>query len=108
MAGIVAALESHDDVGLFRQPIDDLAFPFVAPLGADDDNIGHSRVFPSQPSFHASAIGSERQPTSGSKSPADLSKSRARPKIAAAARSHARQLNRIKEAGDLGKQEGHL
>jgi hypothetical protein len=41
-------LEAHDDVGLFRQPVDDLAFPFVAPLGADDDNIGHSRVFPLQ------------------------------------------------------------
>ena len=41
MAGIVAALEAHDDVGLLRQPVDDLALPFVAPLGADDDNIGH-------------------------------------------------------------------
>ena len=41
MAGIVAALEAHDDVGLLRQPVDDLALPFVTPLGADDDNIGH-------------------------------------------------------------------
>ena len=41
MAGIVAALEAHDDVGLLRQPVDDLALPLVAPLGADDDNIGH-------------------------------------------------------------------
>jgi hypothetical protein len=41
MAGIVAALEAHDDIGLLRQPVDDLALPFVAPLGADDDNIGH-------------------------------------------------------------------
>ena len=48
MAGIVAALEAHDDVGLLRQPVDDLALPFVAPLGADDDDIGHSRVFPLQ------------------------------------------------------------
>src|ERR1700680_2142703 len=46
MAGIVAALEAHDNVGLLRQPVDDLALPFVAPLGADDDNIGHSRIFP--------------------------------------------------------------
>src|ERR1700704_5632159 len=41
MAGIVAALEAHDDIGLLRQPVDDLALPLVAPLGADDDNIGH-------------------------------------------------------------------
>src|SRR5262249_18077099 len=43
MAGVVAALEAHDDVGLFRQPVDDLALPFVTPLGADDDNISHFR-----------------------------------------------------------------
>src|SRR4030088_3498816 len=48
MAGIMAALEAHDDVGLLRQPVDDLALPFVAPLGADDDDIGHSRIFPLQ------------------------------------------------------------
>ena len=41
MAGIVTALEAHDDIGLLRQPVDDLALPLVAPLGADDDNIGH-------------------------------------------------------------------
>jgi hypothetical protein len=41
VAGIVAAPEAHDDVGLLRQPVDDLALPLVAPLGADDDNIGH-------------------------------------------------------------------
>ncbi len=43
VAGIVAALEADDDVGLLRQPVDDLAFSFVAPLGADDNNIGHGR-----------------------------------------------------------------
>ena len=48
MAGIVAALEAHDDVGLLRQPVDDLALPFVAPLGADDDNIGHFESVPLQ------------------------------------------------------------
>ena len=47
MAGIVAALEAHDDVGLLRQPVDDLALPLVAPLGADDDNIGHFADVPS-------------------------------------------------------------
>ena len=42
--GIVAALEAHDDIGLDRQPVDDLAFSFIAPLGADDDNIGHAEA----------------------------------------------------------------
>jgi len=47
MTSIVAALEAHDDVGLLRQPVDDLALPLVAPLGADDDNIGHFADIPS-------------------------------------------------------------
>ncbi len=47
VAGIVAALETHDDVSLLRQPVDDLALPLVAPLGADDDNIGHFADVPS-------------------------------------------------------------
>ena len=41
VAGIVPALEAHDDVGLLGQPIDDLALPFVAPLGADHDHVRH-------------------------------------------------------------------
>ena len=40
--GIVAALEAGDDVRPFRQPIDDLAFSFIAPLGADYRYVGHS------------------------------------------------------------------
>src|SRR5271156_4518879 len=44
MAGVMAALEPHDNVGADRQPIDDLALSFVAPLGADNDNIGHRRL----------------------------------------------------------------
>jgi hypothetical protein len=47
MAGIVPALKADDDVGLFGQPIDDLAFAFVAPLGADHDNICHEEMSPS-------------------------------------------------------------
>src|ERR1700719_4803431 len=46
MAGIVASLEADDDVGLLRQPIDDLAFAFVPPLGADHDNICHEELSP--------------------------------------------------------------
>ena len=41
MAGVMAALETNDDVGGERQPVDDLALPFVAPLGADNNDIGH-------------------------------------------------------------------
>jgi len=43
MAGIMPALETHHDIGALRQPIDDLALAFVAPLGADDHDIGHVR-----------------------------------------------------------------
>ncbi len=41
MAGIVAALEAHHDIRPRRQPVDDLAFALVAPLGADNDHISH-------------------------------------------------------------------
>ena len=41
VAGIVAALEAHDDVGALRQPVDDLALALVAPLGADHHHIRH-------------------------------------------------------------------
>ena len=46
MAGIVAALEAHDDVGLLGQPVDDLAFAFVAPLGSDHHDIRHRGSLP--------------------------------------------------------------
>jgi hypothetical protein len=44
MAGVVAALEAHHDIGALRQPIDDLALALVAPLGADDHDIGHCLI----------------------------------------------------------------
>ena len=44
MAGVVAALEAHHDIGLERQPIDDLALAFVAPLGADHHHIRHRSI----------------------------------------------------------------
>jgi len=44
MAGIMAALEAHHDIGALRQPIDDLALAFVTPLGADDHDIGHVKI----------------------------------------------------------------
>ena len=39
VAGIVAALEPHDALRVLGQPVDDLAFPLVAPLGPDDDDV---------------------------------------------------------------------
>ena len=44
MAGVMTALEADDDVGADRQPVDDLTFAFVAPLGADHHDIGHRRL----------------------------------------------------------------
>ena len=41
VAGVMPALEPHDHVGLLRQPVDDLAFALVAPLGAHDNHIRH-------------------------------------------------------------------
>ena len=41
MARIVTALASHDDIGVGGEHIDDLPLPFVAPLRADQDRVGH-------------------------------------------------------------------
>ncbi len=41
MPGVMAALEAHHHVGAARQPVDDLALAFVAPLGADDGDVSH-------------------------------------------------------------------
>ena len=40
--GIVAPLKANDEVAFRTEHIDDLALSFVAPLGADDDYIGHA------------------------------------------------------------------
>ena len=57
VAGVVAALEAHDHVGAARQPVDDLALAFVAPLGADDGDVSH--VVPSCCAARA-ALGAKR------------------------------------------------
>ena len=41
VAGIRASLVAGDDVGLLGEHVDDLPFPFVAPLGAEDHLDGH-------------------------------------------------------------------
>src|SRR3546814_3637522 len=48
MAGIMPALETDDDIGSLRKPVDNLSLSLVAPLGADHGHIGHSsaiRIF---------------------------------------------------------------
>jgi adenylosuccinate synthase len=45
MASVVSALEAHDDIRLLREPVDDLALAFVAPLGADNHHACHGRLF---------------------------------------------------------------
>ncbi|GEL41130.1 hypothetical protein MEX01_17210 [Methylorubrum extorquens] len=40
----MTALEADDDIGLLREPIDDLALALVAPLGAYDDDVRHARL----------------------------------------------------------------
>jgi len=48
VAGVVAALKTDDALRAFRQPIDNLAFAFIAPLGTDDDDVlAHCGVRPS-------------------------------------------------------------
>ena len=42
MAGVVPALIAGDDIEMFGQEINDLAFAFITPLSADDYNyFGH-------------------------------------------------------------------
>ena len=45
MARIVAALEAHNRIGAAGEPIDNLAFAFIAPLGADYCYISHGYTF---------------------------------------------------------------
>ena len=42
MTGIAAPLEPDDQVGLRRQDVDDFPFSLVAPLGADQNGVGHN------------------------------------------------------------------
>src|SRR5690606_25152439 len=41
MPGIVAALETNDDIGALGKPVDNLALALVAPLGADHHYVRH-------------------------------------------------------------------
>ena len=42
MAGIGTTLETHDDIRIERQKINNLGFSFIAPLGADHNTICHN------------------------------------------------------------------
>jgi hypothetical protein len=39
--GVVPALAADDQIGFFREKIDDFTFSFIAPLGADENRIRH-------------------------------------------------------------------
>src|SRR5262249_27266897 len=41
VAGVVAALVARDDVEVLREEVDDLAFAFVTPLRAHNDDVAH-------------------------------------------------------------------
>jgi hypothetical protein len=41
VASIMAALKAHNDIGAAGEPIDDLAFALIAPLGTDHCYICH-------------------------------------------------------------------
>src|SRR5277367_5134186 len=51
------ALKTHHDLGAFGEPINDLAFAFVTPLGADHGDIAH------QPLPPRTAVGALRSST---------------------------------------------
>ena len=61
MGGVVAALKAHDDVGIGGQQIDNLAFAFIAPLGANHGNSLHNGC----PGRHRRATGRVRPRTLG-------------------------------------------
>ena len=41
VSSVVAALTAYDDLSVVGEEIDDFSFAFVAPLGADENGIGH-------------------------------------------------------------------
>ena len=41
VAGIVPTLTAHHDIGVGGKNVDDFPLPFVAPLRADQDRVGH-------------------------------------------------------------------
>jgi hypothetical protein len=41
VASIIATCGAYDDVRFVGEIIDDFAFSFITPLGADDDTVGH-------------------------------------------------------------------
>jgi hypothetical protein len=44
VTGVIAALKTHDNVGLAGEKVDDFAFALVAPLGADDCDVCHISI----------------------------------------------------------------
>ena len=53
VAGVVAAVVTGHHLHLVREEVDDLPLPLVAPLGADDDDVGHERIFAANRTGHS-------------------------------------------------------
>jgi len=45
MTRIVPALETHNNIRAIGEPVDNLAFAFITPLGAHNNNITHNKAF---------------------------------------------------------------
>src|SRR5205085_12267547 len=43
VAGVVAALKAHDEIGLLGEQVGHLSLSFIAPLGADDHKTRHKK-----------------------------------------------------------------
>src|SRR5262249_58292426 len=77
----MSTLETNHDVRLLGQPVDDLAFPLVPPLGPNHDHIGHEaaflRVGGARDNIEATkAFPAIRTPIRGSYAPGELTRPR--------------------------------
>ena len=61
MPGIMPALKTRDHICPLAEPVDDLAFSLVTPLGADNNHVGHIRSFCAELSNPARIAGQQQQ-----------------------------------------------
>ena len=58
--GVIPALGSNHDIRLLGQNVNDLAFAFIAPLGANENRIGHKSIKIPECKFGAKLVKSLR------------------------------------------------
>ena len=61
VAGVVAAVVTGHDLHLVGEQVHDLSLPFVAPLGAGDDDVRHERIFEVDRTGHSNRRPSSQQ-----------------------------------------------